>query len=294
MIIYKITNKINEKSYIGQTVGDLNKRKCSHLCCVKNDKNDKNNIYLYNSMRKYGVDSFKWEILEECDTKEELDEMEFHYIKQYNTLKPSGYNMTLGGSTGAYGWKPTKENKENIGNGVKNFWKNVSDEYRENWGKLKSSQNSGKNNPMYGKKRPEICGENNQAKRQEVREKISNKRKGKRVSEEVKERIRQKLKGRKFTENQKENHRLALKNSDKVGRFERTKETREKLRKSKCVFEYDVISPDGNHFIIYSLKKFAKENGLNKSSLRYHIKNNTDNYKGWIIRIKGEYTRATP
>ena len=55
-------------------------------------------------------------------SKEELDEMEFHYIKQYNTLKPNGYNLTLGGNKGTYGWKPTEDNKKNIGNGVKNWW----------------------------------------------------------------------------------------------------------------------------------------------------------------------------
>ena len=87
-------------------------------------------------------------------------------------------------------------------------------------------------------------------------------------------------------------HYFGIKNSDKVGKFERTKEIREKLSKSKYVFEYEVNSPDGGKFIIYSLNKFAKENGLNKSSLRYHIKNNTDNYKGWIIRIKGKYMKV--
>jgi hypothetical protein len=42
---------------------------------------------------------FSWEMLCECETKEELDEMEIHYIRQYNSLsKNNGYNMTWGWS----------------------------------------------------------------------------------------------------------------------------------------------------------------------------------------------------
>jgi len=89
MIIYKAENKINGKIYIGQTQSDLNHRISQHLC--------ERRSYFHNALHKYGKEKFKWEIIEYCDSKEELNEMEFHYIKQYDSFKPNGYNLTLGG-----------------------------------------------------------------------------------------------------------------------------------------------------------------------------------------------------
>ena len=92
MIIYKSTNKINKKSYIGQT-SNIEKRKIQHKSISKSKKN----LPFYNAIRKHGWRNFKWKVLCECENKEELDEMEFHYIKQYNSIHPNGYNMTKGG-----------------------------------------------------------------------------------------------------------------------------------------------------------------------------------------------------
>ena len=95
MIIYKATNTINKMCYIGQTIKTITTRKSGHKNCV-NNRNI--NTYFHISIRKYGWDNFTWEVLCECDTKEELNEMEFHYIKQYHSyIKDYGYNMTYGG-----------------------------------------------------------------------------------------------------------------------------------------------------------------------------------------------------
>lgn len=98
MIIYKATNKINGKCYIGQTVKTLNKRIPSHKC----DALTRNSSYgFHRALRKYGFDSFTWEILCECETKGEMNEMEYHYIKQYRSHgSENGYNMTWGGDGG--------------------------------------------------------------------------------------------------------------------------------------------------------------------------------------------------
>lgn len=50
---------------------------------------------LYQAIRKYGVENFSFEVLEECDTSL-LDEKEVYYINLYNSYK-EGYNATLGG-----------------------------------------------------------------------------------------------------------------------------------------------------------------------------------------------------
>lgn len=97
MIIYKAVNIINGKSYIGQTVQLLNKRKSKHFY----DSKKISNLIFHNAIRKHGWNNFTWAVLCECETKEELDEMEFHYIKQYNSHKSDkGYNMTWGGDGG--------------------------------------------------------------------------------------------------------------------------------------------------------------------------------------------------
>jgi len=64
MIIYKVTNEINNKIYIGQTVNSLDKRKSQH----KADSNNKKKLirYFYLAINKYGFDCFQWEILTEA------------------------------------------------------------------------------------------------------------------------------------------------------------------------------------------------------------------------------------
>jgi hypothetical protein len=102
---------------------------------------------------------------------EELKEMEFHYIKQYDSFN-NGYNLTIGGE-GCFGYKHPKEIIERIRNANKNrrkteeHKKKLSELRKEEWKDPNSTYNSkhfrdvmsyntsGKNNPMYGKKHKE-------------------------------------------------------------------------------------------------------------------------------------------
>ena len=94
--IYKATNKINGKFYIGRTSYDkLHKRINSHIWYAKNINS---NVPFSNALRKYGRENFQWEILEECK-KEDMGHREIYWI---NELKPK-YNATLGGDGGTYG-----------------------------------------------------------------------------------------------------------------------------------------------------------------------------------------------
>ena len=95
MIIYQATNKVNGKCYIGQTIQTLDERKSSHLyTSMKGDNN-----YFHNAIRKYGWDNFTWEVIDDtCTDMDELNEMEFHYIKQYHShVSEGGYNLMDGG-----------------------------------------------------------------------------------------------------------------------------------------------------------------------------------------------------
>lgn len=92
MIIYKATNTINGKCYIGQTRHSLEHRKNVHIRYAKQGIN----THFYQAIRKYGEDSFKWEILCTAQSKERLNELETFYIQKYDSIK-NGYNMVDGG-----------------------------------------------------------------------------------------------------------------------------------------------------------------------------------------------------
>ena len=108
--IYKFTNRINDKVYIGQTY-NLQTRLNSHKSKALNTKNK-----FYNAVRKYGWENFELSILSTitANTKEELstllDKLEIEYIRQYNSYK-SGYNSTLGGHS-KRGYKLSEEFSE--------------------------------------------------------------------------------------------------------------------------------------------------------------------------------------
>ena len=92
MIIYKITNTINDRVYIGQTVGSLAKRWSQHTTSMKNSP-------LYNAFRKYGRDKFKIEAVCSALSPEYLNELEQYFIKFYDCMAPKGYNLTSGGDS---------------------------------------------------------------------------------------------------------------------------------------------------------------------------------------------------
>ena len=91
--IYKITNNINNKIYIGKTLNSLEHRFNEH-------KRDSKKIHcsnrpLYSAMKKYGVNNFSIEVIESADV-EKLSERETYWIEYYDSYK-KGYNATKGG-----------------------------------------------------------------------------------------------------------------------------------------------------------------------------------------------------
>lgn len=95
MIIYKVTNKVNGKVYIGQTSKELDERRKAHYKSSRlgSDTN------FHRALSKYGVSHFIWEEVAKCNSKEELNDLERKLISEYDSFK-SGYNMTEGGDGG--------------------------------------------------------------------------------------------------------------------------------------------------------------------------------------------------
>ena len=137
-VIYKITNLINGKIYIGQTIGDINKRFKKHLSQI----NCKNVCSaLYSAFSKYGKENFIIESIIDGDySKEELNELEIFYIKKFNSLSPNGYNLQSGGNSFTVAESVKKQTSDKlkgreitwndkVSEGLKKRWQNK--EYRE-------------------------------------------------------------------------------------------------------------------------------------------------------------------
>lgn len=91
--IYKISNSINDKVYIGQTLYPIEKRWQEHCNACK--RKQLQHRPLYSAMQKYGIKNFHIELLEECDN-DLLDSKEQYWIAYYNSYN-KGYNATIGG-----------------------------------------------------------------------------------------------------------------------------------------------------------------------------------------------------
>jgi len=116
MVVYKTTNLINGKIYVGQD----SKNNPEYLG---------SGTIIKRAIKKYGKENFKKDILEICMTKDELDDKEKYWIKELKTIE-NGYNIS-GGGDGCLGCKQSEKTKE------KRRLKNIGDK-----------------NPMYGKPLP--------------------------------------------------------------------------------------------------------------------------------------------
>lgn len=94
--IYKITNDVNGKAYVGKTEFDIHKRFREHCHDAFRERCEKRP--LYSAMRKYGIEHFRVELVEETDSPEEREE---YWIGQFNTYH-YGYNATVGGDGKKY------------------------------------------------------------------------------------------------------------------------------------------------------------------------------------------------
>lgn len=130
IVIYKITNVINGKNYIGQAVSHIlnhgryrpygaeGRFKC-HLSEAFSTKTNQC-YYLNNAIRKYGKEMFKLETICECPYNER-DIMEKNYIEKYNSIFPNGYNLKNGG----YSFEHTEESKRRVSKGIENYFKDI-------------------------------------------------------------------------------------------------------------------------------------------------------------------------
>ncbi len=106
MYIYKITNKINNKVYIGQTIKDINLRWQRHCSDALSGRT---NTKFAKAIRKYNKENFIIEQIDDASNKEELNRKEIYWIKYYNSII-EGYNsVDGGGDSNTYKYKTEEE-----------------------------------------------------------------------------------------------------------------------------------------------------------------------------------------
>lgn len=153
MIIYKMTNKVNGKVYIGQTTRRLDERTKEHI--------RHNKMIVDKAIQKYGIENFTVEQIDLAENINELNQKEMYWIERYDCITPKGYNQCYGGdNTCGYHHKEESKQKMSI---------------------KKSQKYIGEGNPFYNKTHSE-----------ESRKKMSEARKGlKHLTEEQIKRLRE-------------------------------------------------------------------------------------------------------
>lgn len=309
MVIYKITNLVNNKIYIGKN--------------LHNNPNYLGSGFLIKrAIKKYGKENFRKEIIEVCD-KEKANEREIYWIKKLSSTDlKTGYNITEGGMGGDnFSNNPRKEEirqgmKERF-TGEKNpmFGKPWPEERKERVRlkllgkkaseetKLKISISSkGENNSMFGvcgdkhhnfgkiltleqkeklseslleywnnndQRKKDISGENSITKRPEVKKKMSESRKGRILSIRHKEKISKALRGRKGVN-------LGKRFSEEV---KKKNSEAQKLRFSKMTAEEKL------NFIIQRKKQKLDQKVVDS---RIEVIKSTDKTKlGWVKELSG-------
>ena len=241
--IYLITNKINGKQYVGQTIcKDINERWKKHK---QVDKHSLGN-YIYNAYMKYGTNNFKFQIICIC-FDEDSNNYEEYYIKKYNTIVPNGYNLKEGGNNLHH----HPETIKLISNKLKG--RKLSNEQIE---KMRIS--------MKGKKHSEET-------KQKIREKTKLYMKN---NENIKKIYSEKFKGKKMDENVKQRMYENMTEENKIRKNKNLLKGSEKMKKQVNQYSKD------NIFIksFNSITEASKETATDYNSLS-SVCNNKKGYK---------------
>jgi len=142
MTIYKITNRIDGKIYIGQTVRRLERRWKEH--CDKSS----HCLALHNAIAKYGAENFTVEQIDVACSVDELNAKEKYWIAFYNSVAPNGYNLTSGGESGKE-MSPESREKLSESKRGKKTWisgKHHTEETRRKISEIQTGTRMGKDN----------------------------------------------------------------------------------------------------------------------------------------------------
>lgn len=271
--IYLLTNTNNGKRYVGFTT-NLSKRLLGH----KNRADaHTHNFILSNAIRKHGWESFKLEILAECDDPLYAKEiLEPRFIREYETyyMSGKGYNMTLGGE-GTLGYKRTPEECQQMSESRKGKSRDLSPEQKD----ALSKRTTGERNPNYGV----VCTPEKVAKisagvkaawerglfpREKsalTRARISQARLGKKLSPEHVEKIRAARLGRPGHQHTEEHKKYM---SETLKGIVRSQDTRNRNRLAAAKHLWTIQDESGTVYQTYALEEFCRHHSVNHKTIK--------------------------
>jgi len=285
MLIYLLTNTVNGKVYVGQTIQTLSKRMNGHKGTSKCPKAKGYNDYVHRAIRKYGWDNFKVSIIDNTTnkTQKQLDSNETIWIACFDSAnREFGYNIEKGGSGRGKVSDETKKKLSEVNTG-----KTLSDETKKklseaNIGKTHSDEakkkmseaNTGENNPMFGKPHSD-----------KAKKKISKAHTGKTRSDETKKKLSEAKSG--------ENHPMFGKTHSDKAKKKMSKANIGKKRSDETKKKISKANAGENHYNFgkkrsdETKKKISKANiSVDKETVRFARNDYNNGMKVKDIMIK--------
>ena len=226
--VYMITNTVNQKHYIGISIHEpVNGRIKRHLAGYGGNR------LLTHALKKYGKESFTYEILEQNVFPDLLPSLEVSYIAKLNTVAPHGYNLTTGGDGGKVPCEETRKKMSKSQKGRK---------HTEVTKRKISEKNKGEKNPNYNKTASE-----------ETRRKMSRRRKGRKLSQKTRQEMSERQKGEKnhfYGKNLSKEHKRKLSEAN-TGIKKHTEESKRRIAESrqrpefKQAYKFYLTLPNG-------------------------------------------------
>lgn len=159
MFIYKFTHLESNRSYIGQTIQDPNRRKLEH---IHQSRKSPKSYHFHNALKKYGIDAFSFEVITESTSIEELNKLEEEFIKKFDSID-NGFNIRQGGNNKRHNPESIERMREaqrraharRKAEGRDMPWNKGKSGYKQKSHSAESKQKrsermAGENNPMYG------------------------------------------------------------------------------------------------------------------------------------------------
>ena len=106
MHIYKFTHIETGRCYIGQTIQNPNQRRLEHIADSRHTSRE---YHFHNALRKYGIDAFTFEVIDNASSLEELNLLEEKYVKQFDSIN-NGFNIRQAGGNKLH----SKESKQRM------------------------------------------------------------------------------------------------------------------------------------------------------------------------------------
>ena len=309
--VYKHTNLINGKIYIGKTC-----KKPEHRW--NDGKGYKFQRHFWYAIQKYGWDNFSHEIIANNLTAEESKELEIKLIAEYDSMNPNkGYNQTAGGE-GMLGWHHTEESLAKIR--LSNSTRGVSEETKKKMSAIMKEKYKDGNNPFLGKEHSQKTKDElsrlaierwqDESYKEKMLEKIKSPERNKKISDKRKEKwqdpeyrakmlkymnsdeyrkmISERNKGRKHTEEELKKMSVAV-SGERNGMFGKRGKNHPS---SKPVVQYDL---EGNFIREFeNAKEAEKETRVNDSQIGKCCKRKFSTAGGFIWRYVGDTNVEIP